>query len=217
MAKIARGRWAWDEATCPVHAYLVILSLFILLTACSEEESPSLPSQLPTPPHPTSPPPHPSLHHVSHSPSPPSSPHPHFTMAQEPSRPQNPTIPDSHTRSNGSHDQGGDITQTSRDRGDDVGMDPEVARLEIQLDTWCLELKRNVLVKSTKLDVCVCVWLWLCVCVCVCVRVRACVCARARVCVCVRTCACVCVRACRSSLDVSNCLYVLDVMRMPYY
>ena len=45
----------------------------------------------------------------------------------------------------GSHDQSHD----SEDIIQPPGMDPEMARLETQLDTWCLDLKRNVLVSST--------------------------------------------------------------------
>ena len=97
-----------------------------------EEDSSSLPSQLPSPPHPTSPPPHPSLlHHPStHSPSPPPSLTTHLTMAEHLSPPVQPP-----TRSH-------DVTQGSHD----MGVDQEVASLGMQLDAWCLDLKRNVLV-----------------------------------------------------------------------
>lgn len=44
----------------------------------------------------------------------------------------------------GSHDQSHDL--------DDVikapGVDPEMVRLETQLDTWCLDLKRNIMVRE---------------------------------------------------------------------
>ena len=103
----------------------------------------SLPSQLPTPPQPTSPPPHPSLQHLSHSPSPP----PQFTMSQPPPGlpppSQNPPFLDPHTRT-----LTNDITRGSHTHDGDVGTDPEVTRLGTQLDTWCLDLKRNVLVSS---------------------------------------------------------------------
>ena len=89
----------------------------------------SLPSQLPTPPQPTSPPPHPSLQHLSHSPSPP----PQFTMSQPPPGlphpSQNPPFPDPHTRT-----LTDDITRGSHAHDGDAGTDPEVTRLGTQLD-----------------------------------------------------------------------------------
>ena len=65
----------------------------------------------------------------------------------QPPAPQNLPISDPHSDiTRQSHDQGGDITHKSHDQGVDMGTDPEVARLGMQLDAWCLELKKNVLV-----------------------------------------------------------------------
>ena len=49
-----------------------------------------------------------------------------------------------------SHDQSGDIEGGSHDSEEGLQKlptaDPEMVRLETQLDAWCLDLKRNVLV-----------------------------------------------------------------------
>ena len=159
-----------------VAIYMYVFAKLWLICFCITAAHSEDPARLPVPPQPTSPPLHPSLHHLSHSSSSSPSPPPQFTMAQLPSQPppsQNPTetltnnvyglhgdiTQRSHDQGDitqRSHDQGDithrshdqdDITHRSHDQDDNTEADPEMARLERQLDTWCLELKRNVLVR----------------------------------------------------------------------
>lgn len=143
MGTIAQTYMYIELHTC-THMIAKLWLVCFSITAVHSED----PTRLPVPPQPTSPPLHPSLHHLSHSSSSSPSPPPQFTMAQLPSQPppsQNlPSETHPTLTNNGSHS---DITHRSHNQGDNTETDPEMARLERQLDTWCLELKRNVLVR----------------------------------------------------------------------